>query len=172
MASHKTASPEGPRMIKHVVTSPDALLEQLEHVKLSDTDTENLLDEAYALNKLLKEELRRQEDEESSNNASNHRPSAASSKRRPQRLPPLHYGGFDGRLPKSAFDLYSKQPPSKTSPQHSKSASGGFHNRRKSAPSPTRSDPAKTSPKRSQVKLTSAKKGKKVPVWDDRFAYS
>ncbi|XP_071103773.1 uncharacterized protein [Haliotis cracherodii] len=43
------------------LTDPDALLEQLESVELTEEDTEELLHEAYKVNMKLKEMLRRQE---------------------------------------------------------------------------------------------------------------
>ncbi|XP_046350735.1 uncharacterized protein LOC124131493 [Haliotis rufescens] len=43
------------------LTDPEALLEQLESVELTEEDTEELLHEAYKVNMKLKEMLRRQE---------------------------------------------------------------------------------------------------------------
>ncbi|ESP00667.1 hypothetical protein LOTGIDRAFT_157954 [Lottia gigantea] len=147
--------PIHPEITADDLADPDTLIEKLETVELTEEDTEELLHEAYKVNKKLKEILRRQEEEETGIQMRKIRTAGALSN--PNKLsnksplPPINH------VPDTTRNVYTANPSSR------------------SKRSPTRQSTARvqsSQSKRSPIRRKSSSTTDTKPDWDSRFSYS
>lgn len=128
--------------IEFNLSDPDQLSKQLEAADLTEEESDKLLNEAYKVNKKLKEMLRQQEARAKASQRTQSADSHASYKNKHPVLPPISKGGPGG--------IKS----SKGGNQYYASSAAQYKPRNKSAKSKTTSQRADR------------------PAWDDRFSYS
>lgn len=138
---------EGERTVEFNLSDPEQLMRQLESVDLTEEESDRLLNEAYKVNKRLREMLRQQEAREKAAQRSKSADSRTSYKTKHAVLPPI----------------------SKANAGPSAKSRGVSHSHN-STTSAFPLKPGKPRNKSAKSKTTTQQKDR--PVWDDRFSYS